>query len=143
MKFCIDCSNPIKSKNGISVRCMNCYKINIRKNPRKGEKAGNYRGGRRINSQGYIEIFSPNHPNKSVRNTIREHRLVMENYLGRYLTRNEDIHHVNGNKQDNRLENLKLMSSKEHDSLHGKERWTQRRPLLIQSNPKFKSLRES
>lgn len=47
-----------------------------------------------------------------------EHRIVMEEWLCRKLNRHEDVHHINGNKKDNRLENLLLCSRKEHRSFH-------------------------
>lgn len=48
----------------------------------------------------------------------REHRLVVENVLGRKLKKNEIIHHINGNKLDNRIENLQITNWYVHKSLH-------------------------
>ena len=50
-----------------------------------------------------------------------EHRVVMENYLGRKLKTEEVVHHINGNYRDNRIENLRVMSNSEHAKLHKKD----------------------
>ena len=80
---------------------------------KRGEGTGNWKGG--INHfHGYIYLFRPNHPFANIKGYVPEHRLVMENYLGRYLEKWELIHHKNRIKNDNRIENLILTISRKH-----------------------------
>ena len=82
------------------------------------DKSHNWKGGKIITTSGYILIYSSNHP-FNCRRYVREHRLVMEKYLGRYLTPKEVVHHKNGIVNDNRLENLKLFKNdSEHTKFH-------------------------
>lgn len=87
-----------------------------------GEKHWKWGGGK-IKAFGYILLWKPNHPNKSKRGYVMEHRLVMEEHLGRYLTSKEVVHHINQIKNDNRIENLQLMTRSEHNKLHLKLRY--------------------
>ena len=72
---------------------------------RFGKDAVNWKGGRKKDKEGYIYIFQPNHPRAIKGGYVREHRLVVEKQIGRYLTPKETVHHLNG-KQDNRPEKL-------------------------------------
>lgn len=62
------------------------------------------------------------HPHKNKAGYVPEHRLVMEEVIGRYLSDEEEVHHINRDRGDNRRENLQLMTRTEHRRLHGKER---------------------
>lgn len=75
-----------------------------------GERCAAWRGGFRINKNGYREILSQDHPNKMKAGYVLEHRLVMEKMIGRYLLPKEVVHHKDGNKLNNSPENLQLFS---------------------------------
>lgn len=49
---------------------------------------------------------------------VDEHRMIMEGFIGRKLSFNEVVHHKNGNKKDNRIENLEVLSRSEHIRMH-------------------------
>lgn len=84
-------------------------------------------GHKKIRSDGYIKIYFPDHPKSTADGYIMEHILVMECLLGRHLYDDECVHHINKVRNDNRKENLKLMTKSEHMSLHMKERHENRR----------------
>lgn len=79
---------------------------------RTGKLGGNNQGGRIIDKRtGYIWLWKPEHPNANIGRSkayVAEHRYVMSNHLGRALKPNENVHHKNGKRDDNRLGNLEL-----------------------------------
>jgi hypothetical protein len=81
----------------------------IKNDPRIiGENNPNWKGGRYEHGQGYCLVLARHHPFADKSGHILEHRIVMEKILGRYLKKGEIVHHKNGNKKDNRPENLIL-----------------------------------
>jgi len=85
-----------------------------------GEKSYYWRGGIHKH-RGYVFVYTPEHPFANYKKYVAEHRLVMEEFLGRYLTQKERVHHINEIHDDNRIENLMLFTgSGEHTRYHKK-----------------------
>lgn len=92
----------------------------IRRNASLGEKSGHFKNYRARTSKGYIAVYVPSHPYASKAGRVLEHRLVMEKELGMYIPKNFAVHHINGIKDDNRIENLALMTVSAHNILHNR-----------------------
>ncbi len=75
---------------------------------RLGKKNPKWKGGKNYDKDGYVLIYDPIHPNSRNKKYVLEHRLVMEKHLGRYLRKSEVVHHINENKQNNKIDNLML-----------------------------------
>jgi len=101
-----------------------------------GENNPNWKGGRMVEKGGYVLVFCPDHPNCNRHGYMREHRLVMEQKLGRYLGPKEVVHHIDKNPQNNAIENLKLYdSNRDHlaEELEGQvPNWTEEGRQRIQ-----------
>ena len=92
----------------------------IKKHGRIGTENSNYKGYRTKHT-GYILIRCEGHPRAWKNGYVYEHILVMEKHLGRYLKKGEEVHHINEHKDDNRIENLQLVTSAEHRIIHQKD----------------------
>lgn len=84
---------------------------------RRGEGNPNFSGGKYIDDKGYIRVLRQDHKYNN-RGYVYEHRLVLEEHLGRLLQPWESVHHINELKLDNRLTNLFLTTVGEHSTLH-------------------------
>lgn len=73
-------------------------------------------------STGYLFLYEPDHPASFRNGWLAEHRWVMEQHLGRQLTTEEHVHHINGVKDDNRIENLVVLGHSEHSRITQAER---------------------
>lgn len=110
--------SDLKTKN----RGRFCSKSCMGKILSKGSSNTQWNGGRHKSIAGYIMVHKPDHPN-NINGYVRENRLVLEKSLGRYLNKDEVAHHINHIKDDNRVENLQLMTKSVHATHHNNVRW--------------------
>jgi endogenous inhibitor of DNA gyrase (YacG/DUF329 family) len=75
----------------------------------------------RMDQHGYVMVWEPDHPNRSLKGWQYEHRLVTEKSIGRYLASEEVIHHRDGCKSNNDPANLEIMDAKEHAALSSRD----------------------
>lgn len=94
----------------------------VRSALRAGANTWNFNGYKRRTSKGYIAHYKPEHPFAGKDGLVMEHRLVVEEAIGHYLPSELDVHHINGIKTDNRIENLQVLTHGEHTTLHFKGR---------------------
>lgn len=99
----------------------------------RGEDNPSWKGGRKVSSYGYILIYMPEHPFCNGDGNIFEHRYIAEQYLltdensvvvggKRYLSKKYVVHHKDGNRKNNDIENLEVMLKGEHSRMHNKEK---------------------
>jgi hypothetical protein len=92
--------------------------ISVHRAQMRGEKSPAWRGGRKLNKRGHVLVYDKDSPYADANGYVLEHRKIMMEYLGRPLKDNEVVHHINGIKTDNRIENLQVMDRGEHTVVH-------------------------
>ena len=115
---CEVCGTPFnigRAKRGRARRfcSVKCRTVGLR-----GSGHYHWRGGRIERASGYVWIHLPNHPNAMRRGYVLEHILVAAQILSRPILPGEHVHHRNGIKNDNRPENLQILTAIEHQRLH-------------------------
>ena len=143
---CLDCG--VEVKDSYSKRCRACYNISRTSKPKShkyfcqdcgapivrgalrckpckgkamlGSSNPSWKGGRHVpkTRDGYILVYSPTHVHATKKGYVAEHRKVMSDYLGRKLESWEHVHHKDGDKLNNSLDNLELLSNVEHMKEH-------------------------
>lgn len=106
-------------------------KIGLKMKEYTMENHNSWKGGKTSTNEGYVYVKTKSHPYSNANGAVLEHRLVMEKFLGRFLTPIEVVHHLNEIKNDNRIENLFLFASaKDHNHFHGKRLKNPNFPML-------------
>ncbi len=113
-------------------RCKSCSK--------KGRRSNAWKGGVIIERGNYLARYlfpdDPFFPMAKKSGYVFEHRYEMAKYLGRCLTRSEVVHHKNGDRRDNRLENLELVESGRHEiitALENRVRYLESRVTILEA----------
>jgi len=88
----------------------------------RAQNNGMWKGGRNLDKDGYVLIKRDDCKSVCKSGYVREHRYIIEKKIGRKLRPYEIVHHKNGIKNDNHVENLQLLTKRQHDSLHVKKR---------------------
>lgn len=118
--------SQIKKNNYCSIECSSKHtyikknqRLSIKTEFKKKQKPHNYKGKiytqSRSNSGKYVLLYLPNHHLADKKGYVREHRLVAETKIGRFLLKDEIVHHIDGNTLNNNPDNLQVMKKKDHD----------------------------
>lgn len=124
---CPSCRKKVEKVLGDGKGCLSCgcsrgeniAKSNIGISRNKGKNHPQWKGGRYKNSEGYVIIYQPDHPRSDSKGYVCEAYLIMEAKIKRFLKPAEIVHHRNGIRDDNRIENLRLFKTVgKHISYH-------------------------
>jgi len=136
---CDTCGKTFERQSGRTRKnlnnhfCSSCYDPSTINKLGRAKRFQGYEsriGNKWIDSCGYINVYiGPKNSNKrqytgerDYCGSIREHVFIMEEYLERSLKKGEVVHHIDGNKTNNNLDNLQVMSVADHNNCHGKSK---------------------
>ena len=123
VKECLTCKTKFFTKSKKDNRPQNyCSKKCIKRFTKGTHRAI---GSIIRRKSGYCEIMCPEHPKANMQFRVPLHRFLIEKQLGRILEDWEVVHHVDYNKENNNLNNLRVMSAYDHSRLHITEKWIQ------------------
>jgi hypothetical protein len=148
---CPTCKNKLRPNNSPLIKCpcsKDCNKMihtldnrgrpvyyykghkNRYRTDLKGSNHPMWKGGIVTNWSNYLRAYSPNHPYKAVDNKVRVHRLVIEEFYSWFFgvpiyfdPKIYDVHHKDGNKHNNDIMNLELLTKSDHAVISCRNRW--------------------
>lgn len=126
--FCVICKKVLtkKQRYTCSVFCQGKHRA-LRMLGKRGSNSIRWKGGT-IVIKGRVYLFMPTHKNARLnKNYVSRARYVLSTHLGRPLSDNEVVHHINGVVDDDRIENLCLLSRNKHTGIHA----SNRSPIVI------------
>jgi len=119
-RFMIGNTSPMKGRKGVHNSPNTEFKKGVSNNVLNDNP--NWKGGKVKHGTGYIMLKKPNHPNATKNGYVLEHRVRVEELIGRILKKEEIVHHIDGNRQNNDIKNLLLLKNKkEHMILHNNQ----------------------
>lgn len=104
---------------------------------RKGSESHSWKGGRRVTTNGYIEIHMPKHHRARGNGYVFEHIVVAEEKIGRTLDAGECVHHVDDDKTNNSPENIIVIERASHSAQHARLRSKKTKLICCVCNSEF------
>lgn len=123
MLNCVECKTEFHPKRKEQKYCSrSCADLHRGKSDKRywtGHRPG-WQYKTALDQDGYVRVYARLHPFCDGRLLMLQHQMLMEVQIGRRLHPDECVHHINGDRKDNRLGNLQLMTKSEHSALHGR-----------------------